>query len=541
MPYVYIIEDPLGDYEVYATFTGANGTLLSAYTPERGGIPSRIGTYEIKVQDNKAQGAGPSAGNNGIYTWDKGYADVVLTAKLSTADGSAPFAGLVGRVVDANNYFAASYIDTVSDAWRLVDRITSSDTTRDSVSTTINPAAGYKAVLILQGVMATAFLRDGRRIQYRGLFNVTATKHGLLLDDATSGPGRADDFGLQRLWFSRDSRTTLWSTNAGGTHDWVGRAYMVALSDGIWLAFYRTGTAHGSSDGRLHVRFSSDEGVSWSAEDTTLAAVAVTGFPIGIHGAALDAGEPTAGIAPNGDLILQTMEFGTAGVRLGTYQYRSTNDGLTWSDEGKINGENKLCQGGQILTVGTTMYMVPWYDEAGDSTGPYSARLYVSTNNATTWTYRSDMADPTTGGNESAIIDIGATGLLGFSREHQETKTWMSISDDLGVTWTVTNVTGRFGVLQRPKLRRFPNGAHPDRIYLVGRDRIGETTQYTVIYFSDDDGVSWEGPYYWDTTQFVDCGYCDILERASGKLYGLNYTGTDNTASMAEYVFTVIR
>ena len=62
-----------------------------------------------------------------------------------------------------------------------------------------------------------------------------------------------------------------------------------------------------------------------------------------------------------------------------------------------------------------------------------------------------------------------------------------------------------------------------------------------MLWYSDDQGTTWEGPYYLSTTAFADGGYCDVLRRSNGQLYLLTYEGTSAAASIVEYVLSVNR
>jgi hypothetical protein len=75
-----------------------------------------------------------------------------------------------------------------------------------------------------------------------------------------------------------DATTTL---DAGaGAQNWIGRGYVTRRTDGVLVLVYRRASAHNEDDADLAIRFSDDDGATWTAVNTTLAAAAVTGFPM---------------------------------------------------------------------------------------------------------------------------------------------------------------------------------------------------------------------------------------------------------------------
>jgi len=77
--------------------------------------------------------------------------------------------------------------------------------------------------------------------------------------------------------FSVISQSTLW-TGTGST-DWLGRP--VLLDDGSkWIVIYRQGAQHAYDAASVfHIRFSTDQGATWTAEDTYIGGGAVAGAP----------------------------------------------------------------------------------------------------------------------------------------------------------------------------------------------------------------------------------------------------------------------
>lgn len=336
-------------------------------------------------------------------------------------------------------------------------------------------------------------------------------------------------------YFEVASSQTLQSSS--GSHDWIGRPNFAIREDGVWVMAYRSGIHHGPIaplSGQVHIRFSNNEGISWSDEDKTLAGAAVTGFPLVGH--SKDATEGTIVQAANGDLLIAVLED-EDGVRGGgTWIWRSTDDGASWSSVGQMESDDELLCGGQIIVIGTDLYMILWTDPGSNYSSPYSVELHKSTDHGATWSLVSEVIGTGTDANESAIVHTGGNNLLVIARSTSETMTFKAVSNDLGNSWTVTDVTSQLGVVQRPKLKYLG-----DRLYLFGRNRLAETSQRTGLWWSDDDGNSWDGPFLPNSTIFNDCGYCDMLPRANGELYLVTYEGTSDVASLVAYEIAVIQ
>jgi hypothetical protein len=114
-------------------------------------------------------------------------------------------------------------------------------------------------------------------------------------------------------------------------------------------------------------------------------------------------------------------------------------------------------------------------------------------------------------------------------------KTYERTSTDLGATWAnLADVTSQLQGLERPRMTQFDDGY--DRIYLFGRDLSGVAPAgYTIIYFSDDDGITWDGGYRVGLL-YADTGYAAMLLRTDGDLYLLTYEGTLVNADLVEYI-----
>lgn len=321
----------------------------------------------------------------------------------------------------------------------------------------------------------------------------------------------------------------LWTIS--GADDWIGRP--VLADDGTnWIALYRSGTSH-TAAGKFHLRFSVDDGATWTNEDAFIGGGAVSGPPTTLHGSNTNMTDGIVLVAPNGELLIHVYENGS--TDRGTYQYRSDDDGATWTDEGRINDDATIISGQDYTIVGTDIYLACMEDPNGDGNNPYTAVVYKSTNNGTGWAKIGTIESDTTYGNEPGIIHAGGNNLLCVMRDAAEATTYQYTSSDLGVSWSARESITGMGVFQRARMKALAGG-----ILLFGREgtmTIGGV--YTCVWYSADNGTTWGRKFRPDTSVFSDAGYCDVLERADGKFYLLTYGGSTSAAVIRSAVFEI--
>lgn len=334
------------------------------------------------------------------------------------------------------------------------------------------------------------------------------------------------------------TRSLLWSNSA--PNDWVARPALVERS-GVWIATYSRDTQHVvTADARCHIRFSANQGVSWTTEDTYLDGTAVTGAPWAGHSSNFIE-EPWIALAPNGDLLLHFIETATPNV-VGTYQHRSTDGGKTWSDEGLLFGATIAVDHDGGVIVGSDIYITartrPTISTINEN------RLYKSANNGTSWSLVSVITDTdidqSTG--EAALEWMGGTEFLAILRgtDSNADSSYLTRSYDLGATWEAledfTVITGGLKI-HRPRMRRFGS-----RVYLVGRDWIGDAATFlddNIVMWTDDGGVTWSAVHRLTPSPVVDSGYVDILRRGDRSFYLLGYEGTYDAASIVQYIIEI--
>lgn len=306
----------------------------------------------------------------------------------------------------------------------------------------------------------------------------------------------------------------------------------VLADDGTkWIAIYRSATAHDATGaGKFHIRFSEDEGATWTDEDTFTDTNPVTGAPFIKHGSSTDVSDAIVLVAPNGDLLIHAYEGGNAATH-GTYQYRSEDGGATFVDEGLIDDGTGI--GGQDYTiVGTTIYITVMEDADKNRTQPWTCAVYKSADNGANWTKTGTVA-ASGAGNEAGIIGTGGNGLLVVMRDPSDAVTYQYTSNDLGATWSTAATITAMGIFQRPRLKALAGG-----VMMFGRDNTSGN-DHTVVWYSPNSGSSWCRKFYPDATAFADCGYCDVLEKADGNFYLLTYGGTTSAAKVRSAVFGI--
>jgi hypothetical protein len=343
--------------------------------------------------------------------------------------------------------------------------------------------------------------------------------------------------------FSIDSSATLW-TGSGST-DWLGRPQII--DDGSkWVAIYRQADIHSYDvTSVFHIRFSTNEGSSWYAADTwTDGSTAITGAPFSENNAGAGVTDAIIIQAPNDDLLIHISEtHASTANRYGTYQYRSDDSGLTWSNEGKILNDNTIISGGgQAAVIGTDIYVAAFIDPGADKAAPFNSALYKSVDNGTNWSKVSDITSTSENTNEVGLVYLGGNNLLAILRDTSVLTTYLRLSDDLGSTWdTLDDEIAQLGLFLRPQFAVFSD--EPDRIYLHGRQIVIDLSgrwQFTAVYYSDDDGVTWEGPSSMDLVLHEDAGYCSMLKKTNGDYYLLTYEGTQDTSDIVEYIFSAL-
>lgn len=333
-----------------------------------------------------------------------------------------------------------------------------------------------------------------------------------------------EDIEVAPTYFERMSSSTLIAAPASG-QTWLGRPILLRLASGVWLLLYRQATNHGDDvNAKLHLRFSTDEGNSWTADDQFTDGQHCVGAPFFRHNTTLLA-EGTLVQAPNGDILVLTTERAGGGI----HQYRSTDQGKTWVDEGRINNDTTLI-GGDSCVVGTTIYAVWRYDANSDFLHPHIAQIFTSSDSGRTWTKKSNV-QATLDVNEPSISPLDESHFLVIIRNIYSSGTaHQYLSSDTCATWVYSNPGAVLYTLERPKMLSIPEG-----ILLYGRGYNAQGKEQIVLFLSPDGGLTWCKRFVVDGP-FVDGAYCDILRRGNGDFYMVSYAGDTNNAHITTYL-----
>jgi len=358
---------------------------------------------------------------------------------------------------------------------------------------------------------------------------VNNTKHGVF---STGSTNSFDDFQFspyssgvdQTPVFTRISEATLWSTS--GAKDWLGWPQLRKISSSRWVMTYVASTGHTDNDltTTIHIRFSNDEGATWTNEDTKLGGGAVSGgFPMLAHNPASRTLGGLLIVCPNGDLLFQQYDNHD-----GTFQWRSTDDGDTWTDEGLID-DSRTIMIDDYQIVGSDIYTIVNY--TNNSGEPWVNSLYKSSNNGSTWTLVSTFE---TDGDECGLILAPNGDFVIVERDKVNLVTYQFRSTDGGLTWSAKTVRPDLYVLQRPRMVLDGAGG----IILHGREYLGSDLQRNVLYYSNDNGVTWGRKFNPYTTVTGDGNYNGYIIKDNGDYCMISYSGTKAAAGIKRFIFS---
>lgn len=158
----------------YDQFIGANGTNLTAHTPDVGNAwAAAFGT--MTIQSNAAY-----ATSGAYYVADMGQANMIITARLQVDSGNS--VGVIARYVDLSNYWFA-YIRT--NLFILYERTGGSSINRASGDPVCSSSTWYDLVFTLNGSSINATL-NGLTLSYTSSQHSTNKKAGLIINVAAT-------------------------------------------------------------------------------------------------------------------------------------------------------------------------------------------------------------------------------------------------------------------------------------------------------------------------------------------------------------------
>ena len=346
-------------------------------------------------------------------------------------------------------------------------------------------------------------------------------------------------------------------TDADGVqHTWYGRCMIAVLDANRWVMALRSGIGHvnwGRRDA-VHLITSSNEGRTWGGLNRWFDGSPVNGLP---YEDGYTHSEPGLYPMPNGDLILQ---FWRTSFSTGTKQLRSTDGGKTWSVdidricvEGVPGAAGDRVIGCQDYFVdpenASHIYMAFEYFHYEDRAGCVLAR---STDSGSSYQFLSWISPLATERQldsramfEPAIEYVGNRTVVAILRDASSNRfTWQAESTDMGMTFgepedISTQVDGGManGLWQRARLYKESNPCFQlgNRLdYSKGEGRLwgfgvhsngGGYTRKPVVYWSDDNGRSWQGPHLLcgAMTPGTDTGYGDLKRRMDHTFVAATY------------------
>lgn len=355
-----------------------------------------------------------------------------------------------------------------------------------------------------------------------------------------------------------DATTTL---SSGGTNDWHGRAYTARRDDGVLVMIYRRGISHASAASNLNIKFSDDDGATWTAENTKLGGGAVSGMPMVPSTGNINAGEGMIITCPSGRLTILLWRVDGSGDwpedAKGTEQSFSEDGGETWSAPaavtfGNVSDQEHAWNTDDWFVFDGVIYTALRHYNADNPTDSYTS-FCKSTDDGTTWERVANITEPGSDTHEVGLEYVGDGCIVALVGSFNNDETIQAISTDMGETWTTTNVTGTAAnISRRHKLYTFAHlmgepswwrdnrliasgfknvnsGSGADRLnmLLVGRwNRSAKT-------------VTWIEMFILDLAE-GDGGYGDVFYAGSpGQFSSVNYKGSTAAAVIKQYDVTI--
>jgi hypothetical protein len=351
---------------------------------------------------------------------------------------------------------------------------------------------------------------------------------------------------------------TSTATIAGAAGQWYGRASIADLGNGLWILCYYQVTTAVNSYGQLHIRFTDDYGTTWSDEDKTLVGDSVIHFPMWPSGAApadpYTMVEPWLYIAPNGDLLLHMWKYSFAPTAAGTWQSRSIDQGLSWSEPAQVDftgivNDQYIFSTDDYFVLNGVIYACARVWTNNIETDPEKSIFIKSVDSGITWEYVSDISTFATSPTyETGIEYLGNKTIIAILRDQPNTHTYQCYSIDLGLTWgALTDVQASLGLVGRPRihtrshLKGYANWWNDPVLIMTGFVSVtpgAGSHRRNAIWISLDSGTTWTRIYIDD--EAVHAGYADIAYDAVNNRYVvISYQQVVSDAILKQYNLTI--
>ena len=361
-------------------------------------------------------------------------------------------------------------------------------------------------------------------------------------------------------------------TGADGVrHDWYGRCMIAIVDANRWIMAIRSGVIHGwGAPDAIHLLTSGDEGRTWGKLNRWFDGTPIRGMPYEdghMHS------EPGLFRMPNGDLILQ---FWRTEYTTGTRQLRSTDQGRTWVADidrihvvGVTGAEDNRAIGTEDYFVDpenpSDVYMAFQYFHYRSKAGTLLAR---SRDHGKSYAFLSwigplaSESDPNSPASmEPAIEYVGNRTIVAVMRDGvKNRRTWQCVSTDMGASFSrPVDISPKIrggvanGIWQRVRLYKesnpyFQHKPGPGYARVHGRlwgfgihSNGGGYTRKPVVYWSDDNGKSWNGPQllHGPMRPGTDTGYGDLKRRTDHTFVGATYYADrhSSVADVEQYTF----
>jgi hypothetical protein len=163
-----------------------------------------------------------------------------------------------------------------------------------------------------------------------------------------------------------------------------------------------------------------------------------------------------------------------------------------------------------------------------------------------TWEYVSDITSAGSDTQEFGMEYVGNGRIVCYIRSLNNDETLRADSDDLGATWSLTDVSGtmqvsgRHRVYTRSHLQGHAGWWKDPVLYIVGFQLMNPGSSQdrrNCLWFSPDRGQTLDGPHYLDS-ETEDAGYGDMWVKADGSIGVVSYQGSLSAASLKQYNVT---
>ena len=240
-------------------------------------------------------------------------------------------------------------------------------------------------------------------------------------------------------------------------------------------------------------------------------------------------------VTPKGTVILFISDFGNKDsgdpTYIGSGLMRSFDNGLTWTDYQRIDGD---FVGAAMMTAskGSTLYVL--YDQNGE--GSYHV-LYVSNDDGASWSKRSTLSLDADAWYGTMCFMTDGRLIAGAYKNETEDIFYYCISNDNGLTWGPQKTTHLDKNIRNPKIACIGG-----KYYLCGRaGHFPGPYVHQFVMYQSDDGENWRPGVLVNTNVEKTDGYSDItiINKGDGPELMIAYSIAYQRPITNGYVFFV--